>query len=118
MARVATFVPDLLFGSRVLAAVSAAGHEPVVVASAASLPAALAEADALIVDLTTDAAERVAAVRALTGAVSVLAFYSHVEADVRELALAAGFTLVVPRSRMAREGAALVSRLLAARPGA
>ena len=31
-----------------------------------------------------------------------LAFFSHVEADVSALATAAGFDLVVPRSRMAR----------------
>jgi hypothetical protein len=47
-----------------------------------------------------------------------LAFYSHVEADVRALALEAGCALVVPRSRMAREGEALVSRLVAAGAGA
>jgi hypothetical protein len=45
--------------------------------------------------------------------VPVLAFYSHVEGDVRERAEAAGFDLVVPRSRMAREGASLADRLLA-----
>ena len=37
--------------------------------------------------------------------------YSHVDADVRTRAIAAGFDLVVPRSRMAREGSALVDRL-------
>jgi hypothetical protein len=36
-----------------------------------------------------------------------------VDADTRRRAEAAGFDLVVPRSRMAREGAALVDRLLA-----
>ena len=41
-----------------------------------------------------------------------LAFYSHVDAAVRERAEEAGFDLVVPRSRMAREGAELVARLL------
>ena len=45
--------------------------------------------------------------------VPVLAFYAHVEADVKQLAEEAGFELVVPRSRMAREGAALVDRLSA-----
>jgi hypothetical protein len=43
--------------------------------------------------------------------VKTLAFYSHVEADVRSRAERAGFDLVIPRSRMAREGAALVTRL-------
>jgi hypothetical protein len=42
-----------------------------------------------------------------------LGFYSHVEQDVRQAAEAAGYDLVVPRSRMNREGAALVERLLA-----
>jgi hypothetical protein len=45
-------------------------------------------------------------------AVPTLGFYSHVEADVRSQAEAGGFDLVVPRSRMAREGPALISRLL------
>jgi hypothetical protein len=45
--------------------------------------------------------------------VKTLAFYSHVENEVREQALGAGFDMVVPRSRMAREGAALVERLSA-----
>ena len=40
-----------------------------------------------------------------------LAFYSHVEQDVRERADAAGIDRVVPRSRMAREAAALVESL-------
>jgi hypothetical protein len=44
--------------------------------------------------------------------VRTLAFYSHVEADVRARATEAGFDLVVPRSRMAREGPALVERLV------
>jgi hypothetical protein len=35
-----------------------------------------------------------------------------VEPEVRERALAAGFDLVVPRSRMAREGPQLVEALL------
>jgi hypothetical protein len=42
-----------------------------------------------------------------------LGFYSHVDARARERAEQAGFDLVVPRSRMAREGAALVTRLAA-----
>jgi hypothetical protein len=42
-----------------------------------------------------------------------LAFYSHVDASAGERAERAGFDLVVPRSRMAREGAALVASLTA-----
>ena len=43
--------------------------------------------------------------------IRTLGFYSHVDAHVRERAEQAGFDLVVPRSRMAREGAELVERL-------
>jgi hypothetical protein len=112
MAQVAVFVPDLLFGSNVLGALRAAGHEAVLVGDLDAVdPAAV---DVLVVDLTADAAERVelasAADRA-RGHVPTVAFYSHVETDVRELGEQAGFELVVPRSRMAREGAALVTRL-------
>ncbi len=43
-----------------------------------------------------------------------LGFYSHVDQDTRTRAEEAGFDLVVPRSRMAREMGALVDRLVAA----
>jgi hypothetical protein len=106
-------VPDLLFGSNVVGMVAAAGHEPVLVGDAGSLARSMADgADALVLDLTADARERIELGR--RAAVPTLAFYSHVDADVRALALEAGFTLVVPRSRMAREGAALIGRLVEA----
>jgi nucleoside-diphosphate-sugar epimerase len=111
MARVAAFVPDLLFGSNVIGSLRAAGHEAVLVSTLHDVCAG--SADVLVVDLTADAPERIEQVRAAEhlDAVVKLAFYSHVEADVRAAAQAAGFELVVPRSRMAREGAALVTRL-------
>jgi CheY-like chemotaxis protein len=113
MARVVAFVPDLLFGSNVVGALRAAGHEPVLVSGPEQLQAELPRADVVVVDLTTDAAERIERFRALPrGGTPALAFYAHVEADVRAAAEQAGFDLVVPRSRMAREGAALVARLL------
>ena len=111
MARAAAFVPDLLFGSNVVGMLRAGGHEPVLVSNAADLAAALDGADVLIVDLTADAAERIAAVSALAARPPTLAFYAHVEQDVRDQAQAAGFELVVPRSRMARAGAELVTEL-------
>lgn len=113
MARVVAVVPDLLFGSKVLESIRAAGHEPVAAGDADTLAAALPGAGAVIVDLTVDAAQRTELVRdACPSETPVLAFYSHVEADVRERARQAGFALVVPRSRMAREGPELVARLL------
>jgi hypothetical protein len=106
MARVVAYVPDLLFGSSVVSALRAAGHE---VELRADLDGPV-EADLLIVDLTSEPDERIE--RARRSAVPKLAFYSHVEAEIRAQAQAAGFALVVPRSRMAREGAALADRVL------
>lgn len=102
MARVALLCPDLLFGSKVEAALRAAGHEPVLFGE---------PADALVVDLTADVDERLE--RAGAAGLPTLAFYSHVEQDVRTRAEQAGIARVVPRSRMAREPAALVESVLA-----
>jgi CheY-like chemotaxis protein len=113
MARVVAFIPDLLFGSNVVGALRAAGHEPLLVSDPERIRGELPGADLLIVDLTADAAERIEQVREFPrDGVPILAFYSHVEADVRARAQEAGFDAVVPRSRMAREGASLVDRLL------
>lgn len=99
----ALLCPDLLFGSRVEGALRAAGHEVVRGGE---------EADVLVVDLTADVESRLEAVRSAD--MPTLGFYSHVEQDVRLRAEEAGITRVVPRSRMAREGAALVEGLLPA----
>ncbi|HEY2769292.1 MAG TPA: hypothetical protein VGI87_01935 [Solirubrobacteraceae bacterium] len=109
MARIVAFVPDLLFGSNVAGALQAAGHEVQLVSALSSET----DADLVVVDLTAEPDARIAAVeQALKPETPKLAFYSHVEADVRARALEAGLDLVVPRSRMAREGAALVDQLL------
>jgi hypothetical protein len=99
--RVALLCPDLLFGSKLQGALRAAGHEPVAPAD---------EAELLVVDLTDDVDARIEA-SAIAG-LPRLGFYSHVEQDVRQRAEAAGFERVVPRSRMAREAAALVESML------
>lgn len=101
MARVALLCPDLLFGSKLQGALRAAGHEPV---------GPDEEAELLVVDLTDDADARIA--RSEAAGLPRLGFYSHVEQDVRRRAEEAGFDRVVPRSRMAREGPALVDAML------
>jgi len=123
MARVLALTADLLFGSRVQGALIAAGHEVELIADEPRLRGRLADpgepaADVLVVDLTDAALDGAAIVSSLTAAgdlrgVRTLAFYSHVDGAARERAERAGFDLVVPRSRMAREGGELVSRLLA-----
>jgi hypothetical protein len=109
VARVALLCPDLLFGSKVEGGLRAAGHHVTRYDHVEEARAGAADADVLVVDLTSDAEERVSL--GGTPGVRTLAFYSHVEQDTRGRADEAGFDLVVPRSRMAREGPALVERL-------
>ena len=122
MARVLALCSDLMFGSRIAAQVQEAGEQLELVPDAPAAAARLTGApgqrpEVLLVDLTSDPEDGIELVAGLAGEQSAaaprtLGFYSHVEADVRERAEGAGFDLVVPRSRMAREGAALVERLL------
>ncbi len=118
MARAIVLTADLLFGSNVQGALAAGGHEAELARGEGELRDALLREppEVIVVDLTDDAlrgVQTIAELRAegfVTGA-RVLAYYSHVEPGVRDLALAEDFDLVVPRSRMAREGAQLVSSL-------
>jgi CheY-like chemotaxis protein len=127
MARVLALTRDLLFGSQVQGALTLAGYDVELVADgrrvrellvADGADAGRPPADVLVVDLTDgelDGAgirESIAA-EGLLGETRSLAFYSHVDAAARERAERAGFDLVVPRSRMAREGPALIAGLLA-----
>jgi CheY-like chemotaxis protein len=119
VARVAALVPDLLFGSKVQAALEQAGHEVELLASEPDAWDQVGGIDVLVVDLTTDELDGVSLVDTLKSGgelrgVRTLGFFAHVEPEVRDRALAAGFDQVVPRSRMHREGAELVSRLAAA----
>jgi DNA-binding NarL/FixJ family response regulator len=114
VARVVAVFDDLLLGSNVLGMLRAAGHEATLTAPAG---ATLAGADVLIVDLGATTFDGVAVVESLTaagerGGTRLVGVYSHVDADTRNRAQAAGFDLVVPRSRMAREGTTLIDRLL------
>jgi DNA-binding NarL/FixJ family response regulator len=117
MARVLALVPDLLFGSRVQGALRAAGHEVELIGKADRLGdrlAAGAPTAVLVVDLTSAELDGAALLESLSGRLGqtrTLAFFSHVDVAVRERAQQAGFDLVVPRSRMAREGAELIARL-------
>ena len=105
MARIHVLTDDLLFGSRLRADLEAAGHEVTLG------PSPDRGAEAIIADLTHDADARIAALTRPRP--PPLAFFSHVETGVRTSALAAGIELVVPRSRIAREGPSLLAGLLA-----
>jgi hypothetical protein len=96
VARVELHSPDLLFGSKVEGALRAAGHE--VVRGEGG--------EVAVVDLTEGEVPPAPGVPAV-------AYYLHTDQDTRRRAEEAGYDLVVPRSRMNREAAALVERLLA-----
>ncbi len=108
MARVVAIVSDLMLASRVEGSLRAAGHA---VELGAEPPADAAAADLIVADLeVVDDAAAVAALGPPT-----LGFYAHVDVETRRRAEAAGFDLVVPRSRMSRELPALAERLLSGR---
>ena len=118
MARIALLSPDLLFGSKVEGGLAAAGHAVERVRAPEQARTAAAGANLLVVDLTHDDYDGATVVESMRAggeldALKTLGFYSHVDQETRRRADAAGFDLVVPRSRMAREMAALVEGLLA-----
>ena len=126
MARVLALCADLLFGSKMVAQLAAAGEQLELSGDAQAVRERLVAPDGpqvLVVDLTDEQLGGAALVQSLTDespasgsggrAPRTLGFYSHVDAAARQRAEAAGFDLVVPRSRMAREGAGLVAGLLA-----
>ncbi len=116
MARVVAYIPDLLFGSQVQGSLRAAGHEVDLIGDENRVVGALSGAAVLVIDLTDECARRAGLLKSLPRevleGVHTLAFYSHVDVEAKRLAEDAGFDLVVPRSRMAREGPELVARLV------
>jgi hypothetical protein len=98
VARAAVVIPDLMLGSRVTELLKAGGHELV----------APDDAEVLVVDVMEVDPQRFP-----RPGVRCLGVYAHTQPDVRDRALSAGFDLVVPRSRMVREGAQLVAELAA-----
>jgi len=126
MARVVVLIPDLLFGSQVQGALEAAGYEVDLVgrtdrAEERLSPAAGVPVPAvLIVDLASPEFDGVTFVSDLAdkqklAGIRTLGLYPHVDDEMRWLAERANFDRVVPRSRMSREGADLVTRLISNR---
>ena len=120
MARVAVVCPDLLLGSKVEGGLRAAGHDVERVEDEPGAWAAVgAGCEALVVDLGADDFDGVVLVDSMRSdgalrGVATVGFYPHVEHETRRRAEETGFDVVVPRSRMAREGPVLVERLASA----
>lgn len=105
--RVVAIFDDLLLGSNVLGMLRAAGYAAELTGAARARPDG---ADVVIADLAGGVDPR--RLKELAGEARTIGVYSHVHVEQRAAAQAAGFDLVVPRSRMAREGPALVHSLL------
>ncbi|MDQ6799036.1 MAG: hypothetical protein M3011_13645 [Actinomycetota bacterium] len=88
--RILAYVPDLMDRSKVAAAASAVTF----VATPSALPAAAAEADLVVVDLTRPGVLEMVA--GLDG--RVIGFANHTQRDLMEAARAAGCTTVLARS--------------------
>lgn len=120
VSRVALLCADLLLGSNLEGAIRAAGHDVTRYDGEDMARAAVDEVDVLVVDLAADSFDGAVLVesmrmgRELDG-VATIGFYPHVDQETRRRAEQAGFDLVVPRSRMAREAGDLVARTAAAR---
>ncbi|HVS28750.1 MAG TPA: hypothetical protein VHE14_04310 [Solirubrobacteraceae bacterium] len=118
MAHVIALVGDLLFGSNLQGALAAAGHDVELCADEDRARALAPNADVLVVDLVSDGLDGARLIESMKlgdelAECRTLGFYAHIDAEVRARALAAGFDMVVPRSRMARAGADLVTELVA-----
>jgi hypothetical protein len=105
VAQVVSIAEDLMLASRVDVMLTGAGHHVILARSLAD--ASLDGADLVVADLEVAEPESLAGL-----GVPVLGYYSHVDAEKKRAADAAGLDLAVPRSRMARELPALVERLL------
>ncbi len=124
MAVVLILSADLMFGSRLLSSLGDGGHEAELIGDQDALRRRLAAGsdpapEILVFDLTDDRLDGASALESLRAedlidSLRSVAFFSHVEMSVRERAQAAGFDLVVPRSRMAREAATVIGGLTTA----
>jgi CheY-like chemotaxis protein len=117
---IVAIVDDLLFGSRIRAATEAAGQRVTFVRHGGSVEDAVrvAGASLVIVDLAgSGAAEAIRAVRALQGdRIPIVAFASHVRADLIAEARAAGADRVLARSAFVAELPTLVTGAGSAAP--
>ena len=111
-------VPDLLFQSRIEAALRVQAIDVRVPASGDACAAMLAEAPALLViDLHADTFDAPPLIRASVAAgAKVLAFGRHTAPEVLRAAREAGADRVVPRSQLAEELPSLLEGLLAPHP--
>lgn len=102
---VAILADDLIWSTRLAAAIRAAGAEPRVVRSVDALRSALPEADAVVVDLTARAYDGVAALDVVRDAGRrALAVGQHDDHELRRRALASGAERVYAYRKLFEDG--------------
>ena len=103
--RVLVLADDLIWSTRLIAQVQAAGGDAAPVRTLGALSQALPAADAVIVDLTARAYDGIVAVRkAAEAGRRVLAVGQHDDAELRRRALAAGADKVYPYRKLFEDG--------------
>jgi CheY-like chemotaxis protein len=112
---VITAVDDMFFAAKIRAT---AEHLGVTLRSVRNLETLLSVArdtvpDLIIVNLHSEKIDPLAVARALKSdqklaATPLLGFFSHVQTDLKESALAAGYDLVIPRSVFSRDLASIL----------
>ena len=114
-ARIVVLADDLIWSTRLVGQVRAAGHEPFAARTAAAFVARLPAADGAIVDLTSLAYDGLAAIAAARDAgVPVLAVGQHDDHVLRRDALAVGADRVLAYRKLFDDGPAAIGRWLAA----
>ena len=115
--RVLVLADDLIWSTRLIAQVQAAGADAAPVRTLAALNQALPAADAVIVDLTARAYDGIIAVRkAADAGRRVLAVGQHDDAELRRRALAAGAERVHPYRKLFEDGEKTLAAWLSETP--
>ena len=95
-------VDDMFFASKIRAVAEAVGVEVSFPRSKEAVIEKAREATLVIADLHNQKIDAVELARELSG-VKLLGFFSHVETELRQKALEAGYDSVIPRSVFARD---------------
>jgi CheY-like chemotaxis protein len=95
-------VDDMFFVSKIRAVAEAVGVEVSFPRTREALIENASEARLILVDLHNQKIDPVELARELSG-VKLIGFFSHVETELRQKALAAGYDSVIPRSVFARD---------------
>ena len=105
---VAVLADDLIWSSRLRAAVANAGAQPVPVKTAADIVSGFA-----VIDLGGRAYDGIAAVHvAASAGATVLAVAQHDDVELRKAALAAGAKRVLSYNKLFNDGPAVIAKLI------